>query len=366
VHVAIDARLVDYGPGGIAQYTLQLSKALAGLKVPERFTLLRRARPKVRAQAVDGMDSTPLLTPPHHRFEQLSLPIELLRLRPDLLHSTDFIPPLRRSCKSVITVHDLAFLYYPEALTGPSVRYYGQIGAAVRSADRIIAVSRRTRDDLEHLVDADVDKIDVIPEAADPAFRPVQSEQALAAARARLTVDRPYILFVGNFEPRKNLVFLLEAFAKVRREMDVQLALIGRRGWLYQPMFRRLRELNLERHVSIVEGVPNAELPPLYSAASLLAMPSLYEGFGLPALEAMACGCPVVASDRGSLPEVVGEGGLLVPIDDASAFSTAMLRVLTDAPLRADLVGRGIRRAAGFSWTKAASETLAVYRRVLG
>jgi glycosyltransferase involved in cell wall biosynthesis len=365
VHVAIDARLADYSPGGIAQYSLQLSQALAMLEAPERLTLLRSARPKVHAQAVEGMASVRLLTPPHHRLEQVALPVELLRLRPDLLHSTDFIPPLRRHFKSVITVHDLGFLHYPRTLTGSSQRYYSQIGAAVRSADRIIAVSCRTRDDLVRLIHADADKIDIVAEAADPTFEPVDSEAALAAARQRLGVSRPYVLFVGNLEPRKNLLVLLEAFARVRHELDVQLALVGRRGWLYEPVFRRVGELDLEPHLRLVAGMSNAELPPIYSAAALLALPSLYEGFGLPALEAMACGCPVVASDRGSLPEVVADAGLLVHADDPAGLAAAMLRVLTDSALRADLVRRGLRRSRNFSWRKAALDTLAVYRRAL-
>jgi len=366
VHVAIDARLADYRIGGIAQYTIQLARGLAGLEAPERFTLLRSARPKIAADTVDGVAAARLLTPPHHPLEQLALPVELLRVRPDVLHSPDFIPPLRRSCRSVITVHDLGFLHYPCTLTGASRRYYSQIGRAVRSADRIIAVSECTRDDLLQLVQADPGKIDVVFEAADPSFTPVESDAALAAARRRLGVERPYLLFVGSFEPRKNLVGLLEAFALVRREQDVELALVGHKGWLYEPMFDRLNTLGLESVVRIVEDVRSHELPAIYSAARALAFPSLYEGFGLPALEAMVCGCPVVASDRGALPELVGQAGLLAPPEEPSALADALRRVLTDEHLRADLAGRGLERARMFSWSRAAHETLAVYRRAAG
>jgi glycosyltransferase involved in cell wall biosynthesis len=366
VHVAIDARLADYSPGGIGRYSLQLARALAGMDLSERFTLLRAARPRIAADVTTQMDQARLFTPPHHPFEQLTLPLELLRLHADLLHSTDFIPPQRRRCKSVVTVHDLGFLLCPETLTGPSRRYYGQIRSAVRSADRIIAVSRCTRDDLERLVGAEPSKIDVVLEAPDPRFGPVESREALASARRRLGVSRPYVLFVGTFEPRKNLVTLLDAFGHVRRQIDVQLALVGHRGWHYEPVFRHLRKLGLEPHVKIVQGIPNAELPPVYSGAAVLAFPSLYEGFGLPVVEAMACACPVVASDRGSLPEVVGEAGLLVAPEDASALAEALLRVLSDAELRSDLVRRGLEQVRSFSWCKAANETLAVYRRVAG
>jgi glycosyltransferase involved in cell wall biosynthesis len=280
-----------------------------------------------------------------------------------MLHSTDFIPPMRRFFRSVITVHDLGFVHFPETLTVESQRYYGQIRQAVRSADRIIAVSSCTRDDLCQLVGADPDKIDVVLEAADPTFHPVVSEKELEAARRRLGVDRPFILFIGSFEPRKNLVLLLEAFSEVRREVDLQLVLLGRRGWLYEPIFERLDQLELGAYVRIVDPVPNAALPPIYSAAAALAFPSLYEGFGLPPLEAMACGCPVVTSDRASLPEVVGDAGLLVPADDSAALAKALLRLVTDDDLRARLVRSGLERARTFSWDRAAAETLAVYRR---
>src|SRR5262249_38811906 len=152
-----------------------------------------------------------------------------------------------------------------ETLTKESRRYYGQIGRAVRSADRIIAVSRCTRDDLERLVGADPGKIDVVLEAADPTFAPVESAERLKAARRRLGVERPFVLFVGNFEPRKNIAGLLEAFAKVRKESDVQLVLVGRRAWLHDPIFRRLTQLELEPYVRVIESSPNVELPPIYS-----------------------------------------------------------------------------------------------------
>ena len=365
LHVAIDARLADYSPGGIAQYSLLLARALVGLGGAERFTLLRAARPQIASNGSEPLPTARLLTPPHHRLEAIVLPVELLRLRPDVLHSTDFIPPRFWPGRRVITVHDLGFLRFPETLTAESRRYYGQIGRAVRDADRVIAVSHSTRDDLVQLVGADPARIDVVHEAADPSFGPVRAEEARAVARG-LGLERPYVLFVGSFEPRKNLVALLEAFARVRQREDVQLALVGRRGWLFEPIFRRLAELNLESHVVVHEHPTRAELPALYSAAAALAFPSLYEGFGLPVLEAMVCGCPVVASDRASLPEVVGEAGLLVPAIDVEALAEALLRVLGAPSLRADLVRRGFERARGFSWERAARETLAVYREAAG
>ena len=363
LRIALDARLADYTSGGMARYALELARAVAALAGPERLTVLRSARPKVTGEQLDGIRALRLLTPPHHRLEQLTLPLELLRLRSDVLHSTDFIPPSRRHFRSVITVHDLAFVRFPETLTAESRAYYGQIRQAVRSADRIIAVSEGTRQDLLELVEADGAKIDVIPEAAGTEFRPVESAPALEAARRQLGVKREFVLFVGSLEPRKNLTTLLEAFAAVRRRLDVQLVLVGRRGWLYEPIFERISTLGLASHIRVVENLPPAMLPAVYSAAGVLALPSLYEGFGLPVLEAMACGCPVVASDRPALPEVVGEAGLLIPAEDAGALAAALAGVLSDGRLREDLRRRGLARAREFSWQRTARETVEVYRR---
>ena len=361
MHVALDARLADVSPGGIARYGLLLAAALRRQAPGLRLSVLRAARPKVLGEASDGLSVARLLTPPHHRLEQVTLPLELLRLRPDLLHSTDFIAPRRRRCRAVATVHDLGFLRFPETVTADSRRYYGQIGDSVRSVERIIAPSEATRNDLLELIGADPARIRVVHEAADPRFGPVTDPAALEAARQRLGVSRRFILFVGSFEPRKNLARLLEAFAEVRCEVDVELALVGRRGWLYEPIFEKLASLGLEPHVRVHEAFQPSDLPAIYSAAAVLAFPSLYEGFGLPPLEAMACGCPVVASDRASLPEVVGAAGLLVPADDHRALATALLRVLSEPSTRDDLVRRGFARAAEFSWDRAARETLAVY-----
>jgi glycosyltransferase involved in cell wall biosynthesis len=302
-------------------------------------------------------------TPPHHRLEQLALPLELARLRPDVVHSIDFIPAFWRRWRSVITVHDLGFWHFPETLTAESRRYYGQLGRAAQSADRIIAVSRSTRADLITLAGVDPAKIEVVLEAAGPEFQPVGRGAARARAGELLGVKRPFVLFVGSFEPRKNLVRLVEAFARVRQERDVELALVGRRAWLFEPIFRRINELELGEVVRVVEGLPHESYPVLYSAAELLAFPSLYEGFGLPPLEAMSCGCPVVSSNRASLPEVVGEAGLLVEPDDTQSLAEAVLKVLTDPALSAELRRRGLERARQFSWQRTAQETLAVYRR---
>jgi glycosyltransferase involved in cell wall biosynthesis len=288
------------------------------------------------------------------------------RLGLDLLHTTDFIPPAWGYRRSLITVHDLNFLYYPQFLTAHSHRYYNQqIEWAVRRADRVLADSYATRSDLVSLLGVPADKVTVVHLAADPAFHPLPEAEARQVA-ARHGLPPGYLLFVGTLEPRKNLPGLLEAY---RQLLDGQvtaapLVLVGGKGWLYDEIFQRVQELHLGQHVRFLHGVPDADLPALYNAASVLTTPSFYEGFGLPALEAMACGTPVVVADRASLPEIVGEAGLLVNPDDPHDIARALACALNDEPLRARLRALGLVQSAGFTWERAARETWEVYREV--
>jgi glycosyltransferase involved in cell wall biosynthesis len=364
MHVAIDARLLGYAPGGIAEYTRQLIAALARIGQPERLTVLQGRRAVPPFATGEGIAWRRLLTPPHHPWEQWLLPLELLAVPCDLLHCPDFIPPFRRRCPAVITVHDLAFLRYPELLTLESRRYYGQIARAVASADHIIAVSETTARDLVELLDVPRKWISVVPEAPGPQFRPVADAEERRRALQRYGLDRPYLLFVGTIEPRKNLGTLLKAFRCLRSETEAVLVLAGRRGWLWQPVLDEIERLNLQDRVRLLDGVRAADLPALYSGASVFVFPSLYEGFGLPPLEAMACGTPVVCSSAGSLPEVVGDAALLVPPTDAEALAAAVRQVLTDPDLQNALRQRGVERSRLFSWERTAWATLAVYQRV--
>ena len=201
----------------------------------------------------------------------------------------------------------------------------------------------------------------------DPRFQPVADKAALKSVRRRLKLDDAYILHVGTIEPRKNLSTLVRAYARLRREhrLTPELVLAGEPGWMYQPTVRLVEELGLRNSVHFIGRVPAAELPAVYSAADLLVFPSLYEGFGLPPLEAMTCGTPVVASNVSSLPEVVGDAGLLVDPRDETALAEAMFRALTDTDLRQQMRERGLQRAKGFSWERCARETLAVYAEAI-
>jgi glycosyltransferase involved in cell wall biosynthesis len=366
MHVAIDARLAHYTAGGIVHHTLNLARALALAAPADRFTLLRSIKQRGGLPRARNLRSTPLLTPPHHRFEQVALPLEVARVRPDVLHCPDFIPPFRRTCPAVVTVHDVAFLRYPENLTEESRRYYGQIRQAIESAERTIVVAAAPARDLAELLSVGTERVRVIHNGLDPAFRVLAhpaDPAALARVRPRWTLDRPYLLFLGTLEPRKDVPTLLRAFAAVRtHHPDLLLALVGRRGWLYEPIFAAIESLGLRESVRLIEDAADTDLPPLFDGAEAFAFPSLYEGFGLPALQALARGTPSVVADTSSLPEVVGDAALRFPPGDDEALAACLLRLLEDDALRADLRARGPIQAAGFTWERAATETLTVYR----
>ncbi len=364
MRIGIDARLLNYQSGGISQYTRQLINALARIDRDNEYRLLQMRRHQEEISPALNFLRAPCWTPAHHRLERLALSVEASLLGLDVLHSTDFIPPAGGYRRGIITVHDLNFLHFPELLTSDSRRYYvDQIKWAVGRADRIIAVSEATRRDLLERLPVPEKKVVVIYEAAAAEFRPLPADQ-VAAAIARFQLAPGYLLFVGTFEPRKNLPTLLEAYARLRGRVDdlPPLVFAGRKGWLFQEIFTTVARLDLARAVRFVERPRPEDLPALYCGASLLAMPSRYEGFGLPVLEAMQCGTPVVASNRAALPEVLGDAGVLVDPQDPAGIAGALERVLSDFALRADLRARGLARAARFSWARAARETLEQYR----
>ncbi len=368
MRIGIDARITHYTGGGISQYTIHLARALARLSQADEFVLLQSR--KDRRQLVHGPNvrRASLWTPSHHRFEQEALQVELplRRLGLDLLHSTDFIPPLRvNSFKSIITVHDLAFLRWPHFLTEDSARYYGQVDAAVERADHIIAVSESTKNDLVKLLGAPRDKITVVYEAADPIYRPMPREEALASMRSKYPLPEEFILFVSTIEPRKNIATLLHAYRRLldSYKVSASLVLAGATGWLSQQIFDTVEELGLQQHVTFLGRVQNGDLVYLYNLARCLAHPAYYEGFGLTPLEALACGTPAVVSNVSSLPEVVGDAALLIDPNNEEELAIALHRLLCDDGLRASLRAKGLARARTFTWERAAEETLAVYQR---
>ncbi len=366
MRIGFDARLVYYQQAGIGQYILQLVQGLARLSSAHELWVLRsrKAPPFSLPQRVR---QARLWTPSHHRRESAALLAELVGKRLALLHSPDFIPPFGGRFRSVITIHDLNFIHFPEFLTPESARYYEQIHRAVGRADHIITDSDWTREDVLNHLGAPPERVTTVHLAANPVYRPITIHDEIRQTLTRYGLPSDFIIFVGTLEPRKNVPALLKAHRLLLDQgLDIHLAIVGRKGWLYEEIFSTLTKLKLGEHVHFLENVPYEDLARLYNAASCLALPSHYEGFGLPPLEAMACGTPVVVSNRASLPEVVGDAGLLVDPDNPEALSQALAQVLDDDELRESLRGRGLMRASEFSWARTAHETMAIYEQVLG
>jgi len=361
--VVMDCRLMYYRQAGIAQYARRLLRALAAQGGP-RFRLWalldRRDRNVAWLPANVGVVRT--ITPAHHRYEFLLLPLELMargrfRSQCTVLHSPDFITCHGRFRK-VITIHDLYFMEHPEAMSAGGLRYYCRVRWSAQRADQVIAVSDFTRAEVLRLMpELSPAKVSVIHEAPD-------DPPAVVAADLPAGLPARYVLFVGTLEPRKNLATLLRALARL--PADVQLVVVGEAGWGDLALGALADALGVTARVTFTGRLADQQLDALYRRARMLAMPSLAEGFGLPVLEAMSRGVPVVCSAAGALPEVAGDAALFhLPTDDA-ALAGHLWSLWQDDARHAEFSRRGRVRAAQFSWARAAEQTLAVYRAALG
>jgi glycosyltransferase involved in cell wall biosynthesis len=284
--------------------------------------------------------------------------VEVATGRIDLFYSPDFVlPPVLPGTRTVLTVHDLSFLHYPDHFVPRLVQYLSRVvPRSVVRADRVLADSEATRSDLVRLMGVAPEKVTVLYSGVDSRFHPAPEP----GERERLAAEygigsRPYVLSVGTVQPRKNYARLIRAFSRLPGEIELLIG--GGRGWLYEEV---LAEAERHQRVRMLGFVADADLPALYRGAALFAFPSLYEGFGLPVLEAMACGVPVVSSNVSSLPEVAGQAALLVDPHDEAAWVEAMRRGLTDEVLREEMVTQGLEQAARFTWERAARQLLDV------
>ena len=367
MRIGVDARLMQHQPAGITRYTRHLVQELAKLNQQDEFITFQHRRHRTPLIEQANFRRATLFAPVHTHIEQYLLPLELMRFSLDLLHSTDFIPPLYTTIPTVITVHDLAFLHWPNFLTKDSAAYYGQIDRAVRHAKHIIVPSESTKQDLTNMLGVPPIKISVIYEAADERFVPLPIEATRAEVRQKYHLPESFILFVGTIEPRKNVNGLIRAFHHLRNKYgvsDTALVIAGGSGWLFNETLELIRQLDLEQSVFLVGRVVDEELHKLYVAARCHVLAAHYEGFGLPPLEAMACGTPTIVSNVSSLPEVVGDAALLVDPSNWEEIAVAIHRLLSDDQLHAELREKGLQRARYFNWESAARRTMEVYRLV--
>ncbi len=371
----IDTRPLFFSRAGIASYIRNLVSGLYRVAPDNRYVLLCPTRGTSLAPRVEVPETAwrALRLPLRNRlfkgvWENLLVPLTVCADRLDLVHFPRFAVPRIRASRTLVTIHDLAFYRCPDTLTPRGQRYFAQATAqAVRRADAVIAVSNQTRQDLLDIYPISPDRVHVVYNGVESRFCPGDPASARERIRRTYGVEGGYILFLGTLEPRKNVVGLLNAYALLRETGagDLPLVLAGRKGWLYERIFQAVEDLNLASHVHFLNHVPHADLPDLYRAAQVFAYPSFYEGFGIPVVDALACGVPVVTSNTSSLPEVTGDAALLVDPNDPEAIADALRRLIEDRALADALRQRGPRQAARFSWDRAAGETLDIYRRTI-
>ena len=383
MRIGIDYTAAARQRAGIGRYTRELVTALLALVgqdaiLPYKYVLfaatggLPRAHWQREANRLRAIRHSPLairqfplsdewLARLWHRA-RLPIPVETITGPLDVFYSPDFVlPPTRRRTRTLLTVHDLSFLHYPEAFV-PKLRRYLErvVPRSIARADLVLADSAATQADIVSLLGVSPDKVQVLYSGVHPRFRPQPEPGEAEHIRARYGLDkRPYILSLGTVQPRKNYVRLIRAFTQLTTQPTHQLLIAGGRGWLYEDILAEA-----EKHgdrVRILGFVDEADLPALYRHAALFAFPSLYEGFGLPVLEAMACGVPVVCSDASSLPEVAGDAALLVHPLDTGALAQALARVLEDTDLRREMIAKGLAQATRFTWEQAARQLLAAF-----
>jgi glycosyltransferase involved in cell wall biosynthesis len=377
MHVALNAQLLSfrqsYRSGGISRYSYHLLRELRALDGQHRFTAYVSEPPpaelgpteRFTAQVVRPFSGRPALRIP---WEQLVQPLTLARDRADLHHGLAYAVPLLWPGPSVVTVYDLSFLRFPELFNrGNRVYLAAMTRLAVRRARRVITISEHARRECVALLGLPAEKLVVTYPAADATFRPLPPAE-VAAFRARRGLPESFILYLGTLEPRKNLPTLVRAYAELRRttRLPHRLVIAGGVGWQFSDAFAAVRELGLERDVLFPGYVPGDEQALWYNAAALFIYPSRYEGFGLPALEALACGVPTIVSNAASLPEVVGDAALQVDPNDPAALARAMSMVLEDPERQAALRAAGPARAASFTWQRLARQTVAAYESALG
>jgi len=372
VSFTLDVSAAVHHRAGLGRYAESLTRALAAL-APEELALFYNAEQGISPLA--GLEQLPTHTvalgyKPWRMLvwagQLARLPFNRLVPGATLFHATEHLLLPLRDIPTVLTVHDLIFRHLPEHHKRLN-RWYlnATLPLYCRRATHLIAVSEATRQDVIAAYGLPPEKITVIHEAADPQFRP-QSPERIAAARARYQLPETYLLYVGTIEPRKNLTRLLHAWEPLYRAGEAPpLVIVGKRGWLVEDFYTALEASPAREGIRFTGYVADEDLPALYAGARAFTFLSLYEGFGLPPLEAMACGAPVLCSDTSALPEVVGDAALTVSPTSVDAIREGLRRLLTAADLRADLRERGLHRAAAFSWERAAAETYRLYRRLL-
>ncbi len=366
MRIAVDGSAIPRQMAGAGVYTYQLVRALAETAGAHQLTVFARRglfdelaaeQPRLQVIHIDQSSRAARLA-----WEQTRLPSLLRRHEIDLLHSPHHHTPLATRRPRVVTFHDVTFLVLPERYPAARRLYMATVTrASARVADTIITPSQTVRRDVIDRLGVPDERVVTIPDAAGPQYVPVEDESALDRLRQQYQLPGRYILSIGSLEPGKNRGRLIQAYAGLEGAgVDCPLVVAGLPAWRYEGDYEQAQQLG-QGQVRFLGYVPDGDLPALYSAATLLAFPSLYEGFGLPVLEAMSCGTPVVTANVAGTAEIAGDAALLVDPRNVGALAEAMGRLLSDDALRTNLRARGLERAKQFSWQRTARETLSIY-----
>lgn len=371
--IGIDYTAAIRQTAGIGRYTREMVKALAHLPQSPDYRLFVADAGRDFAHPVPGPTCIWRTTRLTERWLvrlwyrlRLPLPIERWTGPLDLFHAPDFfLPPTRAGTPTLVTVHDLSYVRLPETTMPGMERHLNTwVPASVERASHVIAVSEATRQDLIELYDTPLQKISVLYHGVTAEFQPIEDPACLATVRRKYGLgDKPFILSVGTIQLRKNYRRLIQAFARL--DPTLHLVIVGGKGWYCEDVFAEVSRQQLTERVHFLGFVEEGDLPLLYNTADLFVYPSLYEGFGLPVLEAMACGTPVVAADASALPEVVGQAGLLVDPYDVEAMAEVMAHLLADTALQQRLRQAGLARAKLFAWEKMATDLFELYQTVM-
>ncbi len=368
MRIAIDARkLRDYG---IGTYVRNLLRHLSRIDSKTEYVLFCRAEDCGAVEELgENFRAVPENARPYSASEQLRIPMDLRREGIDLFHAPHYVLPPLTPCKSVVTIHDCIHLRFPQYLPNRFAYAYARssLWFATHRSNRVLTVSEASKRDILRYFRVPERKIDVIYNAIDERFGEPPAPEEIERVRDRYQLNAPYVLYAGNIKPHKNLERLIEAFHMLRRgDLEhVKMLIIGDEISKYATLRRAVHRYKLHKHVRFFGFVPDKTLAVLYRLARAFVFPSLYEGFGLPPLEAMASGTPVITSNLSSLPEVVGDAALLIDPYDADAIADAMRRVLLDSDLRDDLRQRGLRRVGEFSWDRSVRRVREIYEEVL-
>ena len=371
MRIAIDAHSVGTGLGGNESYATNLIEALAAIDSVNQYTLYVTRPAAVKTFSDRWPNFIVRQTRPHTPLIRipLTLSAELRKNPVDVLHVQFTAPPFA-PCPVVVSIHDLSFEHLPETFKRRSrAQLRLTVRRSARKATHILALSEHARADIVATYGIAPERVTAIPLAAADRFRPITDEKELQRVRHTYGIAGDYILTVGSIQPRKNLRRLISAYTRLRREAPEathpSLVIVGRQAWLFGDTLRAIRDSGFADSIILTGYVPDADLPALYSGARCFVYPSFFEGFGLPPLEAMKCGVPVIAGNRTSLVEVVADAGLLVDSLDSDAIASALSRVLNDRELREELSVKGLNRSRLFRWQETAKRTLEVYERAV-